>query len=362
MRYVERTVANSISEQQLERPESGFQRTSELDTAASGPEALIRAHNQELSNRTRDLLALPLLVVTEQRDKALRLWASAQEKSQGERRQLIAEQDRFITFLMTDHESKLAEIRQQLEAAKGELERHKAFLGLGPDSGSAPVSGMAGNTRQQIDALKQALGAASAEIEETRADATRLQEERDDAIRAIDDTRVELLGEVEAARDEAFRLETQLDEANRLLEDTRDQARDEACRFNEELSDARRELDERNEEVRRLRARLASHVSSSSNAAEIKASHPPPPPSALELEKARREAQQLRQQLLETKREVLRLSRELELARNPRGGGPRSPALTAPLSAPKTRRFDPKLPPDRRVPPVSFQIRAHKPR
>jgi len=358
MRYVERAVSNSVSETQSDKRESGFQRSGELGAPHAASEALIRAHNQELSERTRDLLALPLVVLTEQRDAALRLLASAQERAEQERRQLIAEQDRFITFLMADHEGKLAELRQRLESTMGELERHKAFMGLDAAGGLAPDSGLEPSAQQQLEALKQALDAASAEIEETRADATRLQEERDDAIRAIDDTRVELLGEVEAARDEAFRLETQLDELNRLLEDARDQARDEACRYNEELSDARRELDERNEEVRRLRARLAS------TSEDAKPSHAPPPATASELEKARLEAQQLRQQLIDTKREVLRLSRELELAKSTRANGPRSIALAtnAHPSAPRTRRFDPAVPQEHRATPVGFLSPTRKPR
>jgi chromosome segregation ATPase len=108
--------------------------------------------------------------------------------------------------------------------------------------------------------LQHALDAANAEIDETRTDALRLQEERDDAIRATDDVRVELMSELESSRDESFQLESQLDELHRLLEDVRDQAREEVLRLTEELGDVRAELGAKSAEIQRLRARLAHAV------------------------------------------------------------------------------------------------------
>ena len=101
---------------------------------------------------------------------------------------------------------------------------------------------------------------ANAEIDETRADALRLQEERDEAIRATDDLRLDLMSQLEGAKDDAFQLETRLDETNRLLEDTCDEKRDDTLRLTEELVELRREFDAQSEEVRRLRARLSTYL------------------------------------------------------------------------------------------------------
>jgi chromosome segregation ATPase len=165
---------------------------------------------------------------------------------------------------------------------------------------------------KQVESLKQLLEAAQAEVEDTRADAVRLQEERDDAIRATDDLRLELVGDVETARDETFELQTQLDETHRQLEDVRDEARDEAYRASEEKSELQRELDERTDEVRRLRARLANLTT------EIRPSQPPPPAALKQLEAARAENQTLRKQLIDAKRELSRASREAGMSRTSR--------------------------------------------
>ena len=306
--------------------------------------------------RTGDLMELSISVLSEQRDKALKLLATANEGFEEERAQLASEQDKFITFLMSDHEQKFAEVQRALEVAQQELTRQRALTPPEPVLHGTDPHHASGALVDQVNALKQALESASAEVEETRQDATRLQEERDEAIRAIDDARVELMTEVEAARDECFQMETRLDDANRLLEDARDQVRDEAYRFNEELSELRREMDEKNEEIRRLRARLVSHV------AETKASLPPPPPAGQELERARREAQSLRQQVIETKRELARVTRELDLKKTTRetpartaGTLERRPAAVPRPAAPvpETRRFDAKTP-GRRVTPLGF--------
>ena len=345
MRYGLSKVDKSLSSQAADKRESGFQRMGETCDAS------IQAHNQELVARTGDLMELAVVVLTEQRDNALRLLATANERFEEQQSHLVAEQDKFITFLMSEHEQKLAELQDAVEDARAQLLQRSALAPL-------PVAELApgehdGALISQVKALKQALEAATSEIEETRQDASRLQEERDEAIRAIDDARIELMTDVEAARDECFQLETRLDDANRLLEDARDQVRDEASRFNEDIGELRRDLDEKNEEIRRLRARLATHV------AETKTSHPPPPAVSQELERARREPQQLRQQVIEAKRELARRSHESEGYKGSReapvrpAGGLRTQPLPRPVAAPETRRFDPKVP-TRSVTPLGF--------
>ena len=286
-------MADPISRWPEHKRESGFQRSGEAGTDGGTPggeqlpeaellEATIRAHNQQLTERAGNLFELPLVVLTEQRDHALRRLAGAQERMVEQRRRLVAEQDKFISFLMTEHEAKLRELkgdcarlRVELEASRGGSETGHTRQVMDSWDGwndSAPiaidvtldVAPEGAPLEPKLHSLEQALAAANNEIDETRADALRLQEERDDAIRATDDVRLELLSELEGARDEAFQLETQLDEAHRLLEDSRDQARDEVLRLTEELADLRAELDVQNAEVGRLRSRLLAHVASAS--------------------------------------------------------------------------------------------------
>jgi hypothetical protein len=273
--------------------------------------ASIRAANQALLDKTADRFELPISVLIEQRDQALQQNEELRHHARGERAALIAEQDQFITFLMTDHEAKLVKLAEELKSAREALARQR---NLESPSTSAVEGAPAELTDVKLEVfrLKDLLEAAYAEADETRADAARLQAELDDAVRAADDIRLEVRLEVDAARDDAFRIQSQLDETNRLLEDARDQLRDEGYRFTEELDDARRELDDRVAEVRRLRGRLTELD-------ETRHSLPPPPAM---LDTVRSENQLLRKQLIDAKRELSRVSRELELSNTRRYARP----------------------------------------
>ncbi|HXK19084.1 MAG TPA: hypothetical protein VNG33_14830, partial [Polyangiaceae bacterium] len=102
-----------------------------LDRAAQASDeptvadALIRAANQTLTARTADRLSLPIAVLIEQRDEALRQSAALREHARGERVALIAEQDQFITFLMSDHEAKLLKLGDELKSARETVARQR---------------------------------------------------------------------------------------------------------------------------------------------------------------------------------------------------------------------------------------------
>lgn len=273
-----------------------------------GAQLAIRAANQQLLDKTGDRFALPIAILIDQRDEALQQSEALRQHAQGERAALLAEQDQFITFLMTDHEAKLVKLGEELKSTREALARQRALEGPLVDSPSTSAGDMT-DGGMEIARLKDLLEAAYAEADETRADAARLQAELDDAVRAADEVRLAVQLDVDAARDDAFRIQTQLDETNRLLEDARDQTRDEAFRFTEELDEARRSLDERSAEVRRLRERL-----SALDAAPRNSLPPPPPAGGLELDAARADNQLLRKQLIEAKREVSRVTRELSLS------------------------------------------------
>ena len=66
--------------------------------------------------------------------------------------------------------------------------------------------------------LRSALDAANSEVDEIRADAIRLQGERDDALHDADDVRLQISSEVEAARDAEIQVQGQLDEALRMVD------------------------------------------------------------------------------------------------------------------------------------------------
>lgn len=275
-------------------------------------EAAIRAANQELQRRTGNAFDLPVTVLVEQRNQALRAAESVREQALQLRRATVEEQDRFIAFLMVDHERQLAELQRELQRANEGLDRRRSLepipivaVGAAGDERALAVS--PGAAEAQVASLQERLSAAYSEVDDTRADAARLQEERDEAIREISDVRFECQKQVELARDEAAQLQWQLDEAERRLEDAGDRARDEACALSEQIDELRRELDERNAEVRSLRTRLS--------ALDEEIQTRPPPAAAIELENARKEAQLLRKSLIEAKREASRLKNELDSAR-----------------------------------------------
>jgi hypothetical protein len=299
------------------RPSGGIPHAALAENSTA--DEAIRKANNELSTRTGDLLAHPVAVLIEQRDAALASLATLRASEKAARDALVIEQDSFITFLMGEQEQKTNEMRTEL------AEQARAFqlqLALAQSQQGAPLHAATSSGRPDTDTdaatgeLKQLLEAAYAEIDDTRQDAVKLQEERDEAIRAVDDIKVELYSDVEKARDEAFQIQTELDNTNRMLEDARDASRDRNLEFAEELDQARRALDDRNDEVRRLRGRLSDLT------AEARHSRPPPPPASGDLLEARQEAQTLRRQLIEAKREVSRLTRELQLASQIRAKAP----------------------------------------
>jgi hypothetical protein len=275
-------------------------------------EAAIRAANQELQRRTGNAFDLPLTVLVEQRNQALRAAQSAREQAFQLRRTTVEEQDRFIAFLMADHERQVAELQRELRRANEGLERRRSLepvpiVAVGAMGDERVSVASPGAAEAQIASLQERLQAAYSEVDDTRADAARLQEERDEAIREISDVRFDCQKQVELARDEAAQLQWQLDEAQRRLEDAGDRARDEACALSEQIDEKHRELDERNAEVRSLRARLTTLDE------EIQSR--PPPAAAIELENARKEAQLLRKSLIDAKREASRAKNELDSVR-----------------------------------------------
>lgn len=263
----------------------------------------VRTANQQFLARVGDALTLPVQVLIEQRDTALAELARQGALSQRELQKANADHERFVTFLMEEQLANLRHVRDQLDAAREELQRWRSLSGTETPAQRQPTALPAASETDEtlaarLEALRAELEGAFTEIDETRAEAARLQEERDEAIRANDDLRVELQGEIDAARDETFEVQTKLDATLTALDDAHDEARDDAMRLTEELDELRRKLDERTEEVRRLRERLGQ------GSDEVIHSRPPPAGADTDLDTARREIKWLRQQLIEAKRQA----------------------------------------------------------
>jgi hypothetical protein len=283
-----------------------------VDADARALEA-IRAKNREFQQKTEGQLALAVALLTEQRDEALRRLEHQITRVRLERESLIAEQDAFIVSITEDHQRDLAKLEQQLAQARTALDRQSVLSAPPSSSLREPSSSDARllEAAERIDQLASQLENAYREIDESLKENVRLQGERDDAVQATEELRADLTHALELAREDITRLELEAAETNRLLDDTRDRAREDQCRVLEELEAAKRELDERREEVRQLLA------GGDENARSTRIGLPLPT-QASELERARGEAKIARKQLVEAKREVARLTRELELARAPR--------------------------------------------
>jgi chromosome segregation ATPase len=274
-----------------------------------------------------------IAVLIEQRDRALSEAAQLTTRATQERVALAAEHDRFASELMSEYSSKLAEQEQRFKQAWDTRERQHA-LQPATHAEAQPATGESSAGREQVQNLRRLLEAAYADLDQLRAALPRIEEERDVALRDADDARIRFYGELEHARDEANAMQAQLDDANRQVEEARDQAREEAFALSERLSEVERELDERRAEVERMRERMAAM------AMEVKHSRPPPPAGAEELARARDEVQGLRKELIDTKRQLSKVTREFAVSKiqrsrvqQPLAAGVKSPVVPIQVAA-----------------------------
>jgi hypothetical protein len=196
---------------------SGFQQITVQELRS--PNQALRAANVDFEDRVGDRLELPLAVLVNQRDRALRELFDAHEQNEQRVNELVSDHDRFVAFLMQQHAERLAGLEQAL-ATERAADRARS--------------------EEVVAELRSALEALLKELEDTRTDAVKLQGERDDAIRATDEVRAELQAETDAAREENIELQARLDEAERALTDARDRARDEIEGLQEQIAELRR--------------------------------------------------------------------------------------------------------------------------
>lgn len=305
--------------------------TSQDERRAAAPnevdaDAEIRAANQALERRVGSKLDLPITLLVEQRNQAFRLAQAAWKQAEARLEAMTDEQDRFIAFLMSDYERQLETLEQRLRKAEEALDRERKLV-----PGTLRLASSLVGTDQQLRAelqraeeriieLQEALQEAYREVDGSRNDLARLEQERDEAISEVSDLRLDAQRRVEAALDEVARLSWQLDEARHRLEEARDDVRTQAARHSEELTEVQRELAERNDQVERLQTYVAE--------LDHEVHSRPPSSAANELEQARHEISELRRQLIQAKREQSRLGSELEAIRARRIGA--QPSAVAP--------------------------------
>ena len=165
---------------------------------------------------------------------------------------LKAEHDELVASMLAHHQSELDRLQTEQDGPETLRDGQAAIIPALPTRGlesagrvvaDAPGagSGLEAVERDGCD-LRSELDAANAEIEATRADALRLQGERDDALGEADDARFRTFSEADVARDDAIRIQAELDEALRMIDDGRDLASQEQWRLIEELDVVHQEL------------------------------------------------------------------------------------------------------------------------
>jgi predicted nucleic acid-binding Zn-ribbon protein len=212
------------------------------------PEDAVRRANAELEDRVGDKLQLPLAVLINQRDRALRGLAEAHTHAEQSLRDLTTDHDRFVAFVMHENAQRVAALEATLQTERARAVRAEAqvaTLGAVPERASQEFNQDLAEAQAEILELKEAVRLLEGEVEETRAEAVRLQGERDEAIRSTDDLRLDLLQDLEAARAEAADFQARFDATERALLDARDQARDEVAGLTEQIVELQRVADKR---------------------------------------------------------------------------------------------------------------------
>ena len=216
--------------------------------AVVSPEDAVRRANAELEDRVGDKLQLPLAVLINQRDRALRGLAEAHTHAEQSLRDLTTDHDRFVAFVMHENAQRVAALEATLQTERARAVRAEvqvATLGAVPERASQEFNQDLAEAQAEILELKEAVRLLEGEVEETRAEAVRLQGERDEAIRSTDDLRLDLLQDLEAARAEAADFQARFDATERALLDARDQARDEVAGLTEQIVELQRVADKR---------------------------------------------------------------------------------------------------------------------
>ena len=188
-------------------------------------EVEIRSANEEFGRRVGAAVELPLTVLEEQRNRALKLACAARQEAKQQQAAMLEEQDRFIAFLMTDYERQLAELQARLQRAEEQIERERRIrASIPPPSpalvdSDAPAEVAIPRSRAQVTSLRATLKDVYGELDTTREEVARLEKQLEEARGKREDLRFEFHKELGVVQDEVVQLRWQLDESHRRLED-----------------------------------------------------------------------------------------------------------------------------------------------
>lgn len=243
--------------------------------------SILKLHQEELDALTLELDETRATLLRERQRSATPLAEERAAAAAPPPRRVAtgAEEDLFGEFIASQESAEVASLRHRIDdlergslRLQRELDEQQALLRERDEAavqsalreqelrdelevlspGRSTVPGLLPPSEAEWEAQSRALEtqveAAVSEAEATREDAIRLQGERDDALRAADDVRLQLHGELDSARDELLEVQSQVDELHRLLEDARDHARDQEYALREELAELRGQLERVGEE------------------------------------------------------------------------------------------------------------------
>ena len=178
-----------------------------------------------------------------------------------------ARQVAFLTSQLQERELELAQLREQLRDSEREATwLREANKQRTRDELIVPQSPV--DVESDQSELQAALEAAWQDLQEARERITALEDERDAAVRQVDELRIELYGKLEIAKDEAIAAENRLTEQQHAFEDARETWASDHAQLRAELEEAQRALLAQVHENTALRQSLAPQVQSSAASLE----------------------------------------------------------------------------------------------
>jgi hypothetical protein len=212
----------------------------------------LRVANTEFEERVGDRLELPLGILLNQRDRALRDLGEMHSQIEQQRLAFIAEHEQRVAQLMESHRFEVAQLRYAFAAQQAEAAQQQAATlqsALEAPTPEAPRVEEASEV-SGFSALQALVIQLKSELEEVSGDLKRTQSERAEELTAQAELRREFLAEIQAlkqeaqaARNEALDLQTRLDNAERALNDEKEHGEHEAAGLRERIDELHIKLD-----------------------------------------------------------------------------------------------------------------------
>lgn len=209
----------------------------QLATPTNVGDAILQA-NAELDQSTAPHLTAALALAIGQRDRFIaQLWQEREAWQQEFARQLAA-----FGAQAQERETAMHQVVQQLQAAQREISYlREAAAHSAKTPVEEAVANLAIDTGEPTQ-LQVALEAAWQDVQDTRARLAALEQERDNAVKEVDELRVELYGKLEAAQDEVIVAEGRLGDAQRAFDEAKEAWESEQARLRAEAEEAKQAL------------------------------------------------------------------------------------------------------------------------